>query len=230
MSKWWTLYQNQRASVQRHGSHEPSSAGLFAALRREIDDETVLQAMEAVSRELFLPPQARALAYLDEALPIGEGQTISQPLVDALMTSALDLRESDRVLEIGTGSGYQTAVLSKLAGSLVSVERKLRLAEAARRRLAEMGIRNVRVYEAARELGWPDDAPYDAILVTAAAPRVPTGLIDQLAKGGRLVAPIGSREVQELIRVTKRGGELEVHRLGGCRFVPLVGADAWESE
>ncbi len=230
MSKWWTLYQNPLTAGRRHGSHEQSSARLFAALRHEVDDEAVFQAMEAVPRELFLPHEARALAYLNEALPIGEGQTISQPLIVALMTSALDLRASDRVLEIGTGSGYQAAVLSKLAGSVVSVERKPRLAEAARRRLAEMGILNVRVYEAARELGWPDEAPYEAILVTAAAPRVPTGLIDQLAEGGRLVTPIGSREVQELVKVTKRGGALEVHRLGGCRFVPLVGADAWESE
>ena len=230
MNKWWTLYQNPATGRGRRDAGEPSLARLFAELRREVGDEAVIRAMEHVPRELFLPPEARALAYANEALPIGEGQTISQPLIVALMTSALALGESDKVLELGTGSGYQAAVLSKLAGSVVSVERKPRLAETARRRLAAMGIRNVTVHNSARALGWPAEGPYDAILVTAAAPRVPPGLIGQLGDGGRLVIPIGPRESQELVKASKRDGKLTVHRLGGCRFVPLVGAEAWEHE
>lgn len=194
MNKWWTLYQNPATGRQRHEAGEPSSNRLFTELRREVTDEAVIRAMECVPRELFLPPEARVLAYANEALPIEEGQTISQPLMVALMTSALTLSESDRVLELGTGSGYQAAVLSKLVRTVATVERKPRLAELARQRLAAMGIRNVTVHNAGRELGWPAEGPYGAILVTAAAPRVPAGLIGQLGEGGRLVIPIGPRE------------------------------------
>ncbi len=207
---------------------EEDKRRLLQSLRREITDARVLGAMERVSRELFVPALSRHLAYEDIPLPIGEGQTISQPLIVALMTQALMLKGSDRVLEIGTGSGSQTAVLAELTREVVSVERYASLANEARRRLGQCHYTNVQVLQApADRLGWSEGAPYDAILVTAGAPHIPLDLLHQLGTGGRLVIPVGSRYEQTLTRVIKSDHGLTVHNLGGCRFVPLVGPGAW---
>ena len=204
---------------------------LIASLRPEISDERVLQAMSRVPREEFVPADLRRLAYDDRPLPIGHGQTISQPMMVAMMTEVLHLRGREKVLEVGTGSGYQTAVLSELAERVVSVERVPELADAAAERLKRLGYANVTVHVAGEVLGWPEEAPYDAILVTAGAPRVPRPLVEQLAPGGRLVIPVGRRTLQQLVSVTREGDSLRVRRHGQCRFVPLIGEGAWpESE
>src|SRR3990170_4944820 len=200
---------------------------LVRALRYEVQDERVLAAMSRVPRERFLPLELRPYAYEDRPLPIGHGQTISQPLMVAMMTAALSLRGDETVLEVGTGSGYQAAVLSHLARRVVTVERVRELAEAARRRLAELGYSNVEVHPASAVLGWPPGGPYDGIIVTAGAPRVPRALLNQLAMGGRLAVPVGDRRLQQLLLVTKTEGGLDVRRLGECRFVPLIGRGAW---
>jgi protein-L-isoaspartate(D-aspartate) O-methyltransferase len=196
---------------------------MMRLLRREIRDPRVLDAMAAVPREAFVPPQLARRAYDDSALPIGESQTISQPLIVALMLEALRLRGDERVLEIGTGSGYVAALLSRLARNTVTVERKPTLLAAARERLEALGITNVGVYEAGATLGRPEGAPYDGILVSAAAPHVPRVLIDQLAPFGRLVIPVGGLRSQELVRATLTPHGLELQRLGPCVFVPLIG-------
>ena len=182
-------------------------------------------------RECFVPPQWREQAYADCPLPIGGGQTISQPLMVALMTQALQLEPGDRVLELGTGSGYQTAILAELADQVTTVERVAALQAEATETLTRLGYRNITFHLARADvLGWPEGAPYDAIVVTAGAPTVPGALTDQLAIGGRLVIPVGSREEQELVRVTRTDGEARVERLGGCRFVPLIGPEAWPDD
>ncbi len=190
---------------------------------RVVRDERVLAAMRAVPRHLFVPEFARRRAYDDSALPIGSGQTISQPLIVAIMTEALMLAGDERVLEIGTGSGYQTAVLAQLAADVVSVEVVDELRERAAETLARLGVRNTRCLPAGEDLGAPAFAPYDAIIVTAAAPELPRTLIDQLGDGGRIVIPVGSRHEQELVLGRRRDGALDRQSLGGCRFVPLVG-------
>jgi protein-L-isoaspartate(D-aspartate) O-methyltransferase len=198
-------------------------------LRRNIHDQRVIDAMERVPREHFVPEDQADHAYDDGPLPIGEGQTISQPLIVAMMTEALALTGEDRVLEVGTGSGYQAAVLANLARQVVTVERFQNLAEAAKQRLNDLP--NVRV-EVAKEgiLGWPDTAPYEAVIVTAAAPYVPQMLLDQVVDGGRIIIPVGPRDQQELLLVTRRGEGISRKSLGGCRFVPLIGSQAWPSE
>jgi protein-L-isoaspartate(D-aspartate) O-methyltransferase len=204
---------------------------LIAQLRREgIRDERVLDAIRAVPREAFVPDEYREQAYDNIPLPIGAGQTISQPLVVALMTQALSLRGDERVLEVGTGSGYQAAVLSRLAARILSVERLPALAERARRTLDRLGCRNVEIHVSNGSLGWPAAAPYDGIIVTAAAPAVPTPLVEQLADSGRLVVPVGTRAAQELVVVTRRGTATETRRLGPVRFVPLVGEAGWQGD
>ena len=202
---------------------------LFQRLGREIRDERVLRAMAEVPREEFVPEQSRRLAYDDIALAIGSGQTISQPFMVALMSSVMSLSGDEKVLEVGTGSGYQAAVLANLLprGSVVTVERVPTLARQAEERLRSLGYANVKVREAGAELGCREEAPYDAILVAAAAPRLPAALLAQLRRGGRLVIPIGSLEEQELVKATKTDEGTSVEVLGGCRFVPLVGQDAW---
>jgi len=205
--------------------------GLASSLRdKGIRDERVLTAMRAVPRERFLPPEYRHFAYEDIALPIGEGQTISQPFVVALMTESLHLLGHEKVLEIGTGSGYQSAILSRLADKVISLERISSLADAAARLLGEMGCANVTIHVANGTIGWPDEAPYDGIVVTAAAPEVPFPLIEQLAEGGRLVIPVGSRHEQSLLLITKRSGQLSHKHLGPVQFVPLVGQYGWCEE
>jgi len=204
---------------------------LIAALRIEISDERVLRAMRRVPREEFVPADLRRLAYDDRPLPIGHGQTISQPLMVATMTEVLRLRGHEKILEIGTGSGYQTAILAELGDRVVTVERVPELAESAAERFRRLGYRNISVHVAGPTLGWSENAPYDAILVTAGAPRVPRVLVEQLGPGGRLVIPVGRRSVQQLLSVTREGDSLRVRRHGQCRFVPLIGEEAWpESE
>ena len=193
----------------------------------EIKDPRVVEAIARVPREEFVPEEVRQSAYENMPLPIGYGQTISQPLIVAMMTEALRLKGSEKVLEIGTGSGYQTALLSRLAKHVVTVERIPPLAERAARVLSGLGHANVEVHEGGDVLGWPQGAPYDAIIVTAAAPEVPRELLDQLGSGGRLVIPVGGRELQELVRIVKTPEGALRHNLGPCRFVPLLGKSAW---
>ena len=196
---------------------------------RGIQSERVLEVMGKVPREAFLPPGEESQAYRDAALPLSQGQTISQPYMVAVMTEALLLKPEDRVLEIGTGSGYQTAVLCPLAKEVFSVERIAELAEEAESTLDELGCTNVHLRVGDGTQGWPEEAPFDAILVTAGAPRIPDSLKRQLSEdGGRIVAPVGDRFIQDLVRVTRTGEEYTSEKLLGCRFVPLVGAEGWE--
>jgi protein-L-isoaspartate(D-aspartate) O-methyltransferase len=195
---------------------------------RGIRDEAVLAAMETTPRELFVPPDLADQAYADRALPLGSGQTISQPYMVARMTEALEPRPGDRVLEVGTGSGYQAAVLSRLVDRVYSVERKPELAEGARERLARMGVENVEIRVADGSGGWPEKGPYQGIVVTAAAPEVPEALVEQLdPDGGRLVIPVGDRSLQQLTRVKRTGDDVETAGLLACRFVPLLGEGGW---
>lgn len=209
---------------------ELARAQLMASLSREIKDKRVLSAMTNVPRELFVPADCYHSAYDDRPLSIGFGQTISQPLIVAMMTEALELKGDEQVLELGTGSGYQTAILAELARRVVSVERMPQLAESAKKVLEKLGYTNIDIHVTEKFLGWPEEAPYDAIVVTAAAPCVPKELQKQLSIGGRLVIPVGSRWEQELLKVTKGEKRNIVKHLGGCRFVPLIGEGAWESE
>jgi protein-L-isoaspartate(D-aspartate) O-methyltransferase len=199
---------------------------------RGVRDERILRAMAAVPRETFLPPEMAEFAYRDSPLPIECGQTISQPYIVALMAEALELVPGDRVLEIGTGSGYAAAVLSRVAGRVFSIERHTALAEGARGRLARLGYDNVEILQGDGSLGWPQQAPYQAITVAAGAPSVPDALMEQLAPGGRLVLPVGEgRETQRLLRLRKQNdGSFIREDLGSVRFVPLVGAQGWSSE
>ena len=203
---------------------------LIEKLRNEVRDERVLEAMARVPREEFVRDVDRSVAYVDRALPIGLGQTISQPLIVAMMTEALEVSGGEKVLEVGTGSGYQTAILAELAHWVVTVERLPELAESAQRALRKLGYANVEVHVAGMDLGWPEEAPYDGIMVTAAAPQVPDQLLDQLVIDGRLVIPVGSRYEQDLLQLTKRSSGIVSRNLGGCRFVPLVGEGAWADD
>lgn len=194
---------------------------------RGVRSQRVLDAMETVPRHLFVPAEFIRGAYADEPLPIGEGQTISQPFMVAAMADALSLDGHERVLEVGCGSGYQAAVLSRLAREVIAVETQPVLAASARERLARMGYANVIVEEGDGSAGSAASAPYEAILVTAAAPEVPQPLIDQLAEGGRLVIPVGGSQHQELLRIVKREGRTTEQSLYSCRFVPLLGRYGW---
>ena len=207
---------------------EAARARLIEHLGTEIKDKRVLAAMNRVARECFVPAESQRFAYEDRPLPIGHEQTISQPFIIALMTEALELSGSEKVLELGTGSGYQTAILAELARLVITVERLPALAEAAKQVLASLGYTNVEVHLAEETLGWQREAPYDAILVTAGAPEVPDDLLAQLAIGGRLVIPVGTRYMQELYKITRRKDKNRVQDLGGCRFVSLIGKGAWE--
>lgn len=204
-------------------------AALIAHLRYEIKDERVLDAMARVPRELFVPEKHRKHSYEDRPLPIGWEQTISQPYIIAFMTENLDLCSNEKVLEVGTGSGYQMAILAELASRVISVERVPELLISARSLLTKLGYKNIEIYEAQDTLGWVKEKPYDAIIVTAGAPSVPETLVDQLADGGRMVIPVGNRFVQELFKVTKKRNHTEIKKLGGCRFVSLIGKEAWQN-
>ncbi|MGQ9524896.1 MAG: protein-L-isoaspartate(D-aspartate) O-methyltransferase [Armatimonadota bacterium] len=190
--------------------------------RRGITDSRVLQAFLDVPRHLFVPPSHRDMAYADRPLPIGEGQTISQPYMVARMTEALNLTGSERALEVGTGSGYQAAILAKLCREVISIERHQVLSERAGLVLSELGITNVRLVVGDGSLGFPEAAPYDVIVVTAAAPRIPPALIEQLVDGGRMVIPVGPPAAQSLILARKTPEALVTEDLGGCVFVPLI--------
>ena len=196
---------------------------------RGLDDPVVLRAMRAVPREDFVPAEERDLAYEDGPLPIGHGQTISQPYIVAVMTAAARVRPGERVLEIGTGSGYGAAVLSKIAGEVYTIERIEALADSARERLAALGYGNVHVRCGDGTLGWPEHAPYDAIVVTAGGPTVPPALLEQLTPGGRLVMPLGSiQRLQRLVRLTRTGPETYAQdELEPVAFVPLIGEQGW---
>jgi protein-L-isoaspartate(D-aspartate) O-methyltransferase len=194
---------------------------------RGIHSPRVLDAMATVPRHEFVPPELAASAYSDIPLPIGGGQTISQPFMVAAMADAVLLNGSERVLEIGGGSGYQAAVLSLLAQEVVVVELQPELARACRERLARLGYPNVRVEQGDGSIGWLPRAPYDGILVSAAAPAIPSPLVAQLAEAGRLVIPVGSPEQQDLLRVVKREGGVKQEALFACRFVPLLGRYGW---
>jgi protein-L-isoaspartate(D-aspartate) O-methyltransferase len=196
--------------------------------RREVHDSGVLAAMAEVRREEFVPNEFRSRAYEDAPLPIGEGQTISQPYIVAAMTAALHLTGSERVLEIGTGCGYQAAILSRLAKIVFSIESRSELAATAAGRLERLGYASVHVHCGDGTLGLPELAPFDAILVAAAAPAVPAPLRSQLADGGRLILPVGDSENQELRCIERLGNSYHTRTLEGCRFVPLVGYYGWK--
>jgi protein-L-isoaspartate(D-aspartate) O-methyltransferase len=224
------LRRSQSFSEQRAGMVERQLR------RRGIADEGVLEVMAHVPRELFVPEPERRRAYNDSALPIGHGQTISQPWIVAAITEALELSPSDRVLEIGTGSGYSAAVMAPLCREVITIERLEPLATDARELLARLGLRNVRVTVADGTEGWPDEAPYDGIAVHATAPAPPPSLLGQLAPGGRLVIPVAGDGVDMLTAYTRTGEELDPatgagldkRSLGACRFVPLIGREGFD--
>ena len=212
----------------------------FAEQRRAMVDEQIrergvysprlTEALLAVPRHKFVPEESAGVAYADQPLPIGEGQTISQPYMVAVMTEAMALTGNERVLEVGTGSGYQAAVLSLLVREVYTVEALTSLAVAARHRLTWLGYHNVYVHAGDGTLGLPEFAPFDAIVVAAAAPKIPPPLIEQLAEGGRLVIPVGQSDHQELLQVRKTGGEITSRVMHYCRFVPLVGRHGWRHQ
>jgi protein-L-isoaspartate(D-aspartate) O-methyltransferase len=206
---------------------ERAREDLFKHLEYEIADKRVIQVMKHVPREAFVSQEQYHLAYEDRPLGIGFGQTISQPFIVALMVQALELRGDEKVLELGTGSGYEAAILAELAQKVVTVECIPELAESAGQVLDSLGYSNIEVHISGRILGWPEEAPYDAVIVSAGAPTVPKVLLEQLAWNGRLVIPVGSRWQQELLRVTKLRKRNRIENLGGCYFVPLIGEGAW---
>ncbi len=194
-----------------------------------ITDERVLEAIRKVKREKFIPPSLRDKAYGNYPLPIGENQTISQPYIVALMTQALNIKENDKVLEIGTGSGYQAAILAELARIVYTVERIPALLDRARTNLYSLGYKNVILILGDGTKGLPEYAPYDKIIVTAAAPHIPEALMEQLKNGGKMVIPVGDRYVQDLVLIEKAlNGRIYKSSLGGCRFVPLIGENGWK--
>ena len=207
---------------------ERARENLLKYLDHEIADKRVVEAMRRVRRDAFVPPEQHQVAYDDRPLGIGFGQTISQPFIVALMVQALDLKQSEQVLELGTGSGYEAAILAELAQKVVTVEHIPDLAESAKQLLDKLGYSNIEIHVAGKTLGWPEGAPYDAIIVSAGAPSVPKVLLEQLAWGGRLVIPAGSRWQQDLLKVTKLKKGNRIENLGGCYFVPLIGEGAWE--
>ncbi len=217
----------QLGLVRGYEPVEEAKRKLMDRLRSEISDKRVVEAMERVPREAFVSKEYRHAAYEDSALPIDEGQTISQPFMVATMLEALSPRRSDRVLEVGAGSGYQAAILAELVREVLTVERIKSLADTARTRLRSLGYRNVTVRVAEDRIGWPSEAPYDGIVVAAAAPKLIRDLLDQLANGGRLVIPVGGRRKQNLMKVVRSHKTYSLTTLSVCRFVPLIGRDAW---
>jgi protein-L-isoaspartate(D-aspartate) O-methyltransferase len=206
---------------------ERARENLLKHLDYEIADKRVTEAMKRVPREAFISHEQYHAAYDDRPLGIGFGQTISQPFIVALMIQALELRGDEKVLELGTGSGYEAAILAELTQKVVTVECIPELAESARQVLDNLGYSNIEIHVSGRTLGWSKGAPYEAIIVSAGAPTVPKVLLEQLAWNGRLVIPVGSRWQQELLRVTKLKKRNHIENLGGCYFVPLIGEGAW---
>ena len=215
----WNLPQQVPGAVEAMDL-EAARARLMRQLAHEISDKKVLDVMGRVPRELFVPISSQHAAYENVPLPIDMGQTISQPLIVGVMTEALDLEGNEKVLEVGTGSGYQAAILAELARRVVSVERHQKLAEGARKVLSLLGYRNVEIHIAGEKIGWEKEAPYDAIIVTAGAPSVPPGLVDQLAVGGRLVIPVGTPFEQDLIKVIRHRDRTEHINLGPAVSFP----------
>lgn len=199
-------------------------------IARGIQDLRVIAAVKKVPRHLFVEEALQSQAYSDHPLPIGEKQTISQPYMVALMTEALLLTGRDKVLEIGAGSGYQTCILAEIALKVFSIERIRSLAIQVRKLVYELGYLNVEIKFSDGTLGWMDESPFDAIMVTAGSPGIPQPLVDQLAVGGRLVIPVGDPTDQELMRVTRTEGGIKKENLGGCRFVRLIGQHGWDEE
>ncbi len=197
---------------------------------RGIKDPKVIKAMRKVPRHLFVEEALQSQAYSDHPLPIGEKQTISQPYMVALMTEALQLKGREKVLEIGAGSGYQTAILAEVALKVFSIERVRSLAIGARKLLYELGYFNVEIKVSDGTSGWPEESPFDAMIVTAGSPVIPQPLVDQLAMGGRLVIPVGDAFSQDLVRVTKTEEGPKKEDLGGCRFVKLIGKFGWQED
>lgn len=235
------MSHSQDSSASGNGFHPAAAAAAPAdpALRRRemverqlrgrgIRDERVLAAMLSVPRHEFIPTELAGEAYSDRPLPIGHSQTISQPFMVAAMAQALELTGGERVLEVGAGSGYQAAVLSLLAHEIHTIEVHEDLAVDTAERLRRLGYGNVSVHVGDGTLGWPEQAPFEAIVVTAAAPEIPPPLAAQLAEGGRLIIPVGTAEEQRLLRVEKREGLLATRPLYHCRFVPLVGQYGWK--
>jgi protein-L-isoaspartate(D-aspartate) O-methyltransferase len=198
--------------------------------RRGIHDQRVLEAMAKISRHSFVSPEYQAAAYEDRPLPIGEGQTISQPYMVAVMTQSLELTGGERVLEIGTGSGYQTATLAELAKAIFTVERIQVLIQRAQKVLQNLGYENIFFLHGDGTKGWPENSPFEGIIVTAGAPEVPQMLTSQLADGGRLVIPVGPRYTQTLYKVTRKGNRFMEEDITGCVFVPLLGDFGWKEE
>jgi len=196
---------------------------------RGIADERVLKAMSRVPRHVFVPPTLTQAAYSDGPLPIGDGQTISQPYIVALMTEALHLVGGERVLELGTGSGYQTALLAEIGAQVWTIERLVQLAQEAQARLAKLGYTAVRFRTGDGTLGWQDESPFDRILATGSLPAVPDHLLSQLADGGLFVGPVGPIHTQLLLRIEYHGTHRRTEDLGGCRFVPLIGEAGWQA-
>ena len=207
---------------------ERARENLLRYLDHEIADKRVVEAMKHVPREAFVSPEQCHAAYDDRPLGIGFGQTISQPFIVALMVQALGLNGDEKVLELGIGSGYEAAILAELAQQVVTVECIPELAESAKQVLDKLGYSNIEVHIAGKTLGWPEGAPYDAIIVSAGAPTVPQVLLEQLIWEGRLVIPVGSQWQQDLLKVTRRRKGNRIENLGGCYFVPLIGEGAWE--
>lgn len=225
MGRWF----GRDLAIESHDPYAEDRARMICVQlkRRGITDPRVLDAMGSIPRERFVPDALQGHAYDDRPLEIGHGQTISQPFMVALMTQLAAVRPEDTALEVGTGSGYQCAVLARLARRVVTVERVPELAVQAGRLLRDLGIENVDVHVGDGTLGWEESGPYDAIIVTAAGPRVPAALRSQLRAGGRLICPVGARESQELVRVTNVGGGFREEHGTGCVFVPLIGEDGW---
>jgi protein-L-isoaspartate(D-aspartate) O-methyltransferase len=208
---------------------ERARENLLKYLDHEIADKRVVEAMKHVPREAFVSVEQYQAAYDDRPLGIGFGQTISQPFIVALMVQALELKGNEKVLELGTGSGYEAAILAELAQKVVTVECIPELAESAKQVLDKLGYSNIEVHVAGKTLGWLEGAPYDAIIVSAGAPTVPQVLLEQMSWNGRLVIPVGSRWQQDLLKVIKLRKGNRIENLGGCYFVPLIGEGAWEN-
>jgi protein-L-isoaspartate(D-aspartate) O-methyltransferase len=206
---------------------ERARENLLRYVGHEIADKRVVEAMKHVPREAFVSPEQYHAAYDDRPLSIGFGQTISQPFIVALMVQALELKGDEKVLELGTGSGYEAAILAELTQKVVTVECIPELTESAKQVLDKLGYSNIEVHVAGKTLGWLGGAPYDAIIVSAGAPSVPQVLLEQLTWDGRLVIPVGSRWQQDLLKVTKLKKGNRIENLGGCYFVPLIGEGAW---
>jgi len=213
------------------GSPQKDRQIMVERLRAQgIRDERVLEIMNKVPRHQFIREEYWDQAYANHPLPIEEGQTISQPYIVALMTEALELKGTERILEIGTGSGYQTAILAELAAEVYTIERSRLLLEQARARLNAAGYKNIRFKLGDGTVGWEEFAPYDAIIATGAVPKVPNSFLRQLKDRGRLVLPVGDRQVQKLLKICRRGDETIEDELCYCSFLPLIGAEGWPEE